>query len=266
MVLKSKDYVLVEFNSNSISNLAEKNVNFSDNLVLSNFKINLFFMVFSICLLGVYSYMLKDVEEENEENNGLKESQIESFLRLKKTKLQEIAEYSLQWTIHSIFIIFFLSIWDIADVFQYSRMNQWEGTNMNLFQTDNSNYDNFLNNLRQSKLEYSSMNDSINFMSNYFNKYDDSFYKHYYSHSEFKTKLDLDKLSEENANEQSFKIITKIKALFILKMHSQFLCDVLIVIIAVFVLCCLDKIEKFTQWCPNKFLKDNFIFQNDIFV
>lgn len=321
------DYLLIELNTKYLSSSSRINEeqnqesqdligNLTKSVIVSNIKLNILFMIFSICLLVCYSYLIKkDINSQEEEMESVNKkktpwiSEIDSssdesdveplievkdpvmrdFLELKKKKMEKNANLSIHWIVHSLFVIYLMSVWDIADVFQYFRMHNWNESNMNLLLQNNSNYDNFLRTLdspKQARLVLANgqvmadneradleniKNDptfkgTIKYLCSYFNNYDDNFYKHYFSHYQLKSfnskKLVLKSgenegqvgkdTGDENIVNKEYKTITKIRALFVLKIHSQIFGDLLILSFSLFVLSKIKYIEALLEWNPRE--------------
>ncbi|RMZ97861.1 hypothetical protein BpHYR1_014787 [Brachionus plicatilis] len=246
--VNTNDYVLVEVNSNLMLSQTHMPQKAQENSPLSSFHLNLFFIIFSVCSLGLYSYMVKETDECEPKTKQDIECQLDHFWQIKSKKLEKKSNNSLKWIIHSIFVIFFLSIWDMVDVLQFHRINSWEKTNLNFFNPQVSNYADFLVDLSRNKLSIRNTSEPVQITSNYLNRYDDSFYKQFFSHSEVKSNI-----ADHNfSSELGFKVTTKIKGLFVVKMHAQFASDLLVIFLSLG--CCyqLLSIEKYLEWLEYK--------------
>lgn len=245
--LNSNDYIFVELDSNlklNEKNIPSKNL---EHLALSNFYLNLFFMIFSISSLGLYSYLIKENHEfEQNTKKDIESQPFDTFWQLKSKKLEKKSTNSLKTIIQFIFIIFFLSIWDIVDVLQFFKINSWEKTNLNFFNPQLSNYNDFLTSLNQSRLTMKKISEPLETTSNYLNRYDDNFYKHYFSHSEVRYDF-VDKNYKKN-----HKIVTTIKGIFVVKMHSHFFFDLVVVFLTFGCLYQFLYIDKYLQWLDDK--------------
>lgn len=200
-------------------------------------------------------------------------------MRLKKQKLAKKANVAIQCVIHSILVIILLSVWDIADVYQYFRMHSWDKSNMNILLTENTNYGNFiqtLNNMSQisyfdsNKFEKgfkdlekmkkdASFKGTIVYFNSYINNYDDNFYQHFFEHNQ-------QHVESLNAPGKQFTTTTKIKALFVIKIHSQIISDFLVILFTILVLVKLKSIESLVDWDPRVYLLKNYLYQNDLYI
>lgn len=262
--------------------------------MLSCFRLNLLFMFISTLLLLAYSFFIKpeceksttavdekkpiksdwssssDEEEDdlsdnesqryNEKASLLPPAAVEVFNEHKKRKLHKKLSFHVQCMIHSFFIIYLLGIWDIADVFQLMRMQDWDNTNMNLFLNKNSDYARFINDVNTFK---PSMNNNsilasvkaaanskaqsaeltVNMKNNYFNKFNNQFYQHSYAHQ---TSYELKKSLGRNEDRmRELKSTTKIKALFVIKVRAQLIADLVTVMFLCIILINLDIMENY---------------------
>jgi hypothetical protein len=255
----------------------------SNSINFSYLKLNLVFMVISLVLLLVYSFLIDSeksekehhvkINDENEEDELLileegykekKESSIvdytifeKRFFALKKKKLNKKISFDLQFIIQCFFIVYLLGIWDIADVFQYFRMQNWQKSNMNFLLSENSGYSQFLNtysdivakNTQLNNMKNQTSGTKFSLLSNYYNKFSNKFYQHDFLH-EFNLELDhnndsisLNEDGSSNYQSLELKSTTRIKALFMIKMHSRFFADFLIIIFVSIVIFKLDCIE-----------------------
>ena len=120
-------------------------------VLISNAKINVFFMIVSICLLFTYGYLIKldcntDEPKQNDaEKPMLCEKEGETVdprlrvIELKQKKLERIASIDLQWIMHSLLVIYLLSVWDIAEVYQFMQdKNVQSQSNLESFLANNA--------------------------------------------------------------------------------------------------------------------------------
>lgn len=156
-------------------------------ILVGNAKLNVFFMVLSLTLLFIYAYMIRidtvngddddDDEEEEEEEHEEKSSEKKPCLikttttaaeiidlnKAKCEKLEKKADVNIQWIIHSLLIIYLLSVWDIADVYKYFRLKEAQSFDLNSYLSDlNTNQlnRNLLINLNLNQFNYGN---SVNF-------------------------------------------------------------------------------------------------------
>ncbi len=207
------------------------------------------------------------------------------FKSHKKKKLHRKLAFHIQCIVQSFFIIYLLGIWDIADVYQYCRMQNWENTNMNLFLANNSQYEKFLGSLNtlQGRLNVDQLGQqldeslmggldalatqhsailnsenpnvagmvaadgqtTIRLFNNYFNKFSNNFYRHaFYHQASVEFKRDIFKNESSQVNSKQLTATTKVKAFFVIKLHSQMLFDLMIIIIICVIIFNLDVIDS----------------------
>jgi hypothetical protein len=71
-------------------------------------------------------------------------TQYKQFRELKKLKLDKQLARHVQCIVYSFFVVYLLGVWEMADVYQYCRMQNWASTNMNFLSPNNSQYVAFL--------------------------------------------------------------------------------------------------------------------------
>lgn len=92
-------------------------------------------MICSITMLTFYSYFLNIDDESDSHGQGdninddgekkkmaLENDVNEAYIKLKQKKCHNQIDFNLLWIIHSLFIIYVLSIWDISDVYHYFKV------------------------------------------------------------------------------------------------------------------------------------------------
>ena len=92
---------------------------------------------------------------------------------------------------------------------------------------------------------------TISYLNDYYNKYDGRFYQHYLHHH---NKQQFIKNNANSSISHQYKTTTTIKALFVLKLHSQFFGDLLIVCFSFIILIKLKAVEDFINWNSKYFL------------
>ena len=195
----------------------------------------------------------------------------ECFIKRKQKNIEKKLNFDIQWVINCFFMIVLLSVWDMSDVYQYFRTPMKSG--MNMLMHKNSSYQHFLSQLDtlnenfsldkiSSMNEYTNIkladmklepgfNGKINVMSDYYNKYDGSFYQHFFSHH---NDQQYEKKNFDSSIDKQFKTTTQIKALCIFKIHSQVLGDALILIFTLIIIVKLRSVELFIKWNSREYL------------
>jgi hypothetical protein len=121
--------------TNNIASSSFRNDATDQFLAALNIKINLIIMICSITMLTFYSYFL-NIDDESDshgqsgDNNddgekkkmALENDVNEAYIKLKQKKCHNQIDFNLLWIIHSLFIIYVLSIWDISDVYHYFKV------------------------------------------------------------------------------------------------------------------------------------------------
>jgi hypothetical protein len=210
---------------------------------------------------------------------------IDNFIYLKRRKLEKKSNIEIHWIVHSLFVIYLLNIWDVADVYQYFRVPNLQLSNMNVLLNKDSGYNKFLDSLNDYNSEYDNLvlvnrnknnkqilktdenkinladlenikkdpnfQGTISYLNDYYNKYDGSFYQHYLHHH---NKQQFIKNNANSSISHQYKTTTTIKALFVLKLHSQFFGDLLIVCFSFIILIKLKAVEDFINWNSKYFL------------
>lgn len=301
----NNDLVTIESSYSSLKSSNSMPDQFKTDGVLTSIalKINMAIMVFSICMLTVYSYMSKvetrNCEESdskksccetksslkylsemealicvNDDDDDLPKNSCDNFLKTKQKKIESNLSIDFQWIITSFYIIFLLSIWDMANVYQYFGMS--ESGKMNSFLHNSSSYQSFLSEIEKynEKLLIPRMKDAsgtveglnfsdlrhdpnfsgkINVLSDYYNKYDGRFFQHYFSHHNDQQFI---KRESGSTTDKQFKTTTTIRALCVFKIHTQIFGELMILIFMLLILNKLMTVEKFIKWNSKKYLKN----------
>ncbi len=195
--------------------------------------------------------------------------QCENFIKRKQQKINKDLNIDLQWIITSFFVMFMLSTWDIADVYQYFRMPM--NKNMNFLANNSSSYKSFLNDFKNynenllipkdgEKGKYVSLgelkadpnfNGKINILSDYYNKYEGHYYQHYFSHH---NNHQFIKKESGSSTDKQYRTTTTIKALCVFKVHSQLFAELMIFFFTLIILAKLNTIDKFIKWNSRSYL------------
>ena len=277
-----------------------------------NIKINIIFMIISMCLMTAYAYLIqieldiikqlrnkeklilktdeKKVPDENNCNIGFISSDDEEeeddyinygdveklnlvksdnglvLEKFQKRKIEKKINSDFQVILHSVFVIYLLSIWDIVDVYQFFRLRNFNSINtfvtnannngqfglINALNNDNNNFPTFKN--LASKDDTQSL--KLNFKNQEFYFKNKNQYYHHSIYQKNEERLEFD--DKSNAMTKKSKTTIKIKVLLLLKTHSQYYSNLFIVFFTAIIIHNLDMIEYLINQNILQYLENRY--------
>ena len=212
-----------------------------------NIKMNIFLLVLSLILMTLYAFLLqidyRFIRKRKYRILKIESSDVESpcdkYEELKVAKMNKSTNAELQMILHSLFVIYLLSLKDIADVYYHSRIHEFNPTKWIMA----SNFETSLaKNIELFKVSKSKNLNHYDFVDEH------SMWQRKTLHGielfEKKSDLNVERNEDLNVYDHRLHAIKKIKIQLVFKTHFQFFSDFLAICFAVLILFKLNSVER----------------------
>ncbi len=210
---------------------------------------------------------VSDLSDENTNSN---------FIKLKKFKLKKLLNIEIQWVVHSFFVIYILSLWDIADVYHQYNGNDYNTASLFSSKNPTNLLDNFsksivLNEqiLADDNIKSNSENIKLSKSKQLVDEYYillETRYKNQNHLIERKNDVSLRINRHEKTYSQQVISNNNLKIVVLFKSDSKTFGDILFVCFSILILLKLDNIEKCMVFFWTKNGKHNNIPFTNTFI